>query len=195
MNLTCNVALYNAELELLDTKPFNVTLLESHSMKHIKDGEVPVGDSEVLQDDRRAECARCDGYTDVICITMAGCWEEILVGVVALLLVCAMLYCCFCKCVPCRIMNCCIKKAEGSKCGGKKSKKSKKKKKDKDVSSSPSSSSSDEEKDKKKRKKKKKEKKEPEALEAPEVPKKKEPDAPVDQDNKKVSEAPIDRRD
>ena len=165
MNLTCDVALFNANLDLLERKPFNVTLTESHSMKHIKDGEVPVGDSELLVADGDAECRSCDGYTDIVCITMNGCWEEIVVGVVALLLVVALLYCCFCKCVPCKLMNCCIKNAEGSCKGKKKGKKKDKKKgkKGKDVTSS--SSSSDEKKCKKT---------------DPEVP---------------VSEAPIDRRD
>ena len=165
MNLTCDVALFNAKLDLLERKPFNVTLTESHSMKHIKDGEVPVGDSELLVADGDAECRSCDGYTDIVCITMNGCWEEIVVGVVALLIVVALLYCCFCKCVPCKLMNCCIKNAEGS-CKGKKKGKKKDKKinKGKDDSSSSSSSS-----DKKKRKNKDEE-----------VP---------------VSEAPIDRRD
>ena len=84
-------------------------------MQHIKYGEVPVGDSEVQITDGASQCPSCDGFTDLFCVAIHACWEQIGQGLIALAIVIVILYCVACKCVPCRLINCCINRA--SACG------------------------------------------------------------------------------
>ena len=109
-NLTCDIVLLNAELLELESLPFNVTLREEASMQHIKDGEMPIGESEVLQGGGGSSCPECDGISDFLCITVNGCWSYIIGVVLGLSLIGFLIYCMICKCVPCRLLNCCIKK-------------------------------------------------------------------------------------
>ena len=109
-NFTCEVALLNADLEEVDVASFNISLQETASMQHIKDGEMPVGDSEVLISNSDGKCPECDGFTDLLCIALNGCWEYIISAVVGLAVLGLLIYCLICKCVPCRLLNCCVKR-------------------------------------------------------------------------------------
>jgi len=75
----------------------------------VQDGEVPVGESEVMTLDEGAQdkCADCDGITDVICIAWNGCWEQVFKALLVLVMIAVALYFIFLKCIPCKLISYC----------------------------------------------------------------------------------------
>ena len=123
-NLDCSIGLYDANLDLLEIKSFNVTLTKLANMDHIQDGQVPVGESEVLVSEEKGgdECAKCDGFADVICIAWNGCWEEVFKALLALTLIGVCIYLIVFKCIPCKLISYCGDKITIPKKNNKKAK-------------------------------------------------------------------------
>ena len=70
---SCMVLLYDSELGLLDSRPFNVTLEEVAVIEpeDIYTVETVVGESEVMvlnSDTDSQRCPKCDGYAEFACM-------------------------------------------------------------------------------------------------------------------------------
>ena len=78
---SCMVLLYDSELGLLDSQPFNVTLEEVAKIEpeDIYTVETVVGESEVMVLDESGNdsqgCPKCDGYAEFACMAWNQCWS------------------------------------------------------------------------------------------------------------------------